>query len=161
MEKRLPDLNTLIRLSQQGLTDEQIGKRYEVSGQAVNKALTLGGYYRRQVSKTVITELIPWDVLTTKEKGSHHNTYLAKQLRAYLRAALGDDQLNETHLLAAARFEKKIRDKNLIVTYDRETAGGFGLEPRTDADGALIVRWPRDRELPEGDYLNAITLADE
>ncbi|MFE3579412.1 hypothetical protein [Streptomyces vinaceus] len=159
MEKRLPDLNTLIRLSQQGLTDEQIGKRYDVSGQAVNKALTLGGYYRRQVSKTVITELIPWDVLTTKEKGSHHNTYLAKQLKGYLRAALGDDQLKESHLVAAARFEKRLRKDNVILTY--QPGSGFALEPRTPEDGALILRWPKGRELPEGEHLNAITLAEE
>ncbi|WP_327377683.1 hypothetical protein OG393_29280 [Streptomyces sp. NBC_01216] len=161
MEKRLPDLNTLIRLSQQGLTDEQIGSRYGTTGQAVNKALTLGGYYRRQVSKTVITELIPWDVLTTQEKGSHHNTYLAKQLRAYLRAALGDETVKDTHLTAAARFEKKIRREGLVVTYDRDREGGFALEPRKPEDGALIVRWPKDRPLPEGAHLSAITLADE
>ncbi|MEH6373708.1 hypothetical protein V7793_05015 [Streptomyces sp. KLMMK] len=162
MEKVLPDLNTLIRLKEQGLTDDQIGARYGgVTGQAVNKALTLGGYYRQAVSRQVINEAIPWTVKRTEAAGSHHNSYLGKSVMAYLRVALGDDTAKDSHRLAAKRLQARLLRDSKVIDYDPQSKDGFVLVDREDRDGDLIFRWPADKELPEEKVLRAITLSAE
>ncbi|MFI6684960.1 hypothetical protein [Streptomyces sp. NPDC050485] len=164
MEKRLPDFNTLVRLSQQGLSDDEIGQRYGTTGQAVNKALVFGGYRRTDVVKLVNEVLIPWDVKTTKGKAqagetSHHNTYACKILRAYIRTRLGDDTITASNKQDAARFEARLRREKVVLDYDRTR--GFSYVPRTPEDGARIIRWPADQPLPtDADQLRAISLDD-
>ncbi|MFD9561504.1 hypothetical protein [Streptomyces sp. NPDC059994] len=161
MEKRLPDFNTLVRLSQRGLSDDAIGKRYGTTGQAVNKALVLGEY-RRTTTVKLVNELIPWDVLTTKGvaqagETSHHNTYPCKQLRAYLRTRLGDETITEANRTDAMRFERRLRRENVVLDYDRQK--GFSYVSRTPEDGNLVLRWPAGEPLPESEeQLRALNL---
>ncbi|MFD5697856.1 hypothetical protein [Streptomyces lasiicapitis] len=161
MEKRLPDFNTLVRLSQRGLSDDAIGKRYGTTGQAVNKALVLGEY-RRTTTVKLVNELIPWDVKTTKGvaqagETSHHNTYACKILRAYMRTRLKDETITEANRTDAARFEARLRRQNVVLDYDRQK--GFFYVPRTPQDGDRVIRWPADQPLPENeDQLRAVSL---
>ncbi|AYG79984.1 hypothetical protein DWB77_02103 [Streptomyces hundungensis] len=159
MQKVLPDVNTLIRMKEQGLTDDQIGARYGVVGQAVNKALTQAGYYRQAVSRQVIEDAIPWTVKRTQGAGSHHTSYLGKAVMAYLRVAMGDDTAKDSHRVAAKRLRARlIRDKK-VIDYDPQSKDGFELVDREARDGDLIFRWPADVDLPEGKVLEAITLS--
>ncbi|ARZ66897.1 hypothetical protein SMD11_1236 [Streptomyces albireticuli] len=160
MGKLLPDLNTLIRLKEQDLTDDQIGARYDVSGQAVNKALTIGGYYTQAVSREVIEKAIPWTVKRTEGSGSHHNTYLGKAVMAYLRVAMGDETAKDSHRLAAKRLRARLLRDEKVIDYDPRSKDGFKLVDKEERDGALIFRWPADKALPEGKILDAITLSD-
>ncbi|MGW2864279.1 hypothetical protein [Streptomyces sp. NPDC001205] len=160
MQKVLPDVHALIRMKEQGLTDDQIGAQYGVSGQAVNKALTLAGYYTRAVSKEVIEKAIPWTVKRTSSAGSHHTSYLAKAVMAYLRVAMGDDTAKDSHRLAAKRLRARLLRDGKVIDYDAESEDGFRLEDREDRDGDLIFRWPADKPLPEGKVLDAITLSE-
>ncbi|MEU1071543.1 MULTISPECIES: hypothetical protein [unclassified Streptomyces] len=163
MEKRLPDFNTLVRLSQRGLSDDAIGKEYGTTGQAVNKALVLGGY-RRTTTVKLVNELIPWDVKTTKGvaqagETSHHNTYPCKLLRAYMRTRLGDETITKANITDADRFAGRLRRENVVLDYDREK--GFSYVPRTPKDGNLALRWPADVPLPEDEtHLRAVSLDD-
>ncbi|OLZ74256.1 hypothetical protein AV521_00750 [Streptomyces sp. IMTB 2501] len=158
MQKVLPDLNALVRLKEQGLTDDQIGARYNVSGQAVNKALTLGGYYTQAVSREVIEKAIPWTIKRTEAAGSHHNSYLGKSVMAYLRVAMGDETAKDSHRLAAKRLRARLLRDDQVIDYDSHSKDGFILEDREERDGALIFRWPVGKDLPEGKILHAITL---
>ncbi|MGK5626987.1 hypothetical protein [Streptomyces sp. URMC 123] len=160
MQKRLPDFNALVRLKEQDLTDDEIGAMYDVKGQAVNKALTLGGYYTQAVSREVIEKGIPWTVKRTEGAGSHHNTYLGKAVMAYLRVAMGDETAKDSHRLAAKRLRARLLRENTVIDYDPRTKDGFKLVEREERDGDLIFRWPADRALPEGKVLDAITLSD-
>ncbi|GGX08260.1 hypothetical protein [Streptomyces noursei] len=163
MEKLLPDFNTLVRLSQRGLSDDEIGKRYGTTGQAVNKALVLGDY-RRTTTVKLVNELIPWDVKTTKGvaqagETSHHNTYPCKLLRAYMRTRLSDETITEANKTDAARFEARLRRQNVVLDYDREK--GFSFVPRTPEDKNFVLRWPAGEPLPANDdQLRAVTLDD-
>ncbi|WP_370422518.1 hypothetical protein AB8O64_29895 [Streptomyces sp. QH1-20] len=160
MEKVLPDFNTLVRLKEQGLTDSQIGARYGVVYQAVNKALTEGGYYHQAVSREAIDKAIPWTVKRSAEAGSHHNSYLGKAVMAYLRVAMGDDKVKDSHRVAAKRLRTRLLRDTKVIDYDSESKDGFKLVDREEGDGDLIFRWPADRALPEGGILDAITLSD-
>ncbi|MFJ7901906.1 hypothetical protein ACIQ6V_15690 [Streptomyces sp. NPDC096198] len=159
MQKVLPDVNTLIRMKEQGLTDDQIGAQYGVVGQAVNKALTLAGYYRRAVSRQAIETAIPWAIKRTETAGSHHNSYLGKAVMAYLRVALGDETAKDSHRLAAKRLRARLLRDKKVIDYDPQSKDGFVLVDREARDGDLIFRWPADVALPEGKVLDAITLS--
>ncbi|MFD7162766.1 hypothetical protein [Streptomyces violascens] len=159
MQKVLPDVNTLIRMKEQGLTDDQIGAQYGVVAQAVNKALTYAGYYTQAVSREVIEKAIPWTIKRTEAAGSHHNSYLGKAVMAYLRVAMGDETAKDTHRLAAKRLRARLLRDEKVIDYDPQSKDGFELVDREARDGDLIFRWPADRDLPEGKILDAITLS--
>lgn len=160
MQRLLPDINTLVRLKEQGLTDPQVGARYGVSPQAVNKALTLGGYYTQAVSRKVIEKAIPWTIKRTEASGSHHNSYLGKSVMAYLRVAMGDETAKDSHRLTAKRLRARLLRDGKVIDYDPQSKDGFTLVDREERDGDLIFRWPADKELPEGEILDAVTLSD-
>ncbi|MEV8022510.1 hypothetical protein AB0O76_40705 [Streptomyces sp. NPDC086554] len=111
-----------------------------------------------------MNELIPWDVKTTKGvaqagETSHHNTYPCKLLRAYMRTRLGDETITASNRTDASRFEARLRQKKLVLDYDREK--GFSYEPRTKEDKNFVLRWPADVPLPDSEeHLRAVTLDD-
>ncbi|MEU7041008.1 hypothetical protein AB0A77_08105 [Streptomyces varsoviensis] len=143
------------------MTDEAIGREYGTTGQAVNKALVLGGYRRTGYVK-LANEIIPWDVKTTKGKlasgeASHHNTYPCKMLRAYMRSRLGDETITDANRLDASRFETRLRRDRVVLDYAPET--GFRYVKREARDRDLIMRWPADVDLPtEPEHIRAVTL---
>ncbi|WP_181727251.1 hypothetical protein [Streptomyces sp. PT12] len=61
----------------------------------------------------------------------------------------------------AARFERRIRRDDVVLTYDPESELGFTYRPRRPEDGCMVLDWPRDVPLPTGEKRAALDLPPE
>lgn len=134
--KRLPPVEVLIELAQQGLTNQEIGDKYGVSGEAVRQALAKAGY-RRTTTRPSHARYLPWKI-----RGDHIGDVLARRLRAYSKRQQGK-QLSDTESRLLDDWLKYMDGANpfglpLSVHYDRQDDEGFWLMPRQPGDRDYI-----------------------
>lgn len=126
----LPPGDELVRVFQRdsSLTYTAVARRYGVTRQAVVKAL---GPRVAQLNRPPARSLklfVPWRV-----RVEHEQDFLVRMLRLYAREQLGFG-------VASGRrrgyysWKREMDDRNLVVTYDRET--GFALDERREGDAA-------------------------
>jgi hypothetical protein len=158
---KLPDNATLLRFYREGLADAEIAKAYGCTVQAVNLRWAKLGIERRPWSNaaTAIIEAA-WP---TAEYRRARFTQLnrARDLWAFMRWRLGDPTLSARQLHDAQRFITYVREHDVVLGLDVELSSPWVWLPRQEEDGRLILRWPKDRELPKSSHLEAITLPDE
>lgn len=136
--RRLPDEATVRNLVEEGMSDRDIASRYEVSPEAVRKFRHRYGI-ERPSAHADHSAYIPWKV-----KASHAQHPLVRRLREYSRQQQGLP-LTEVEQQRVENFLLFLRGGNdlrlpLVVTYDRDRAEGFALEPARP--GESVIRPP-------------------
>ncbi|MDH6705394.1 hypothetical protein P3T27_002104 [Kitasatospora sp. MAA19] len=155
----LPGDAELSRLYVLGFTNQEIADRYEVTHQAVHFRLKKIGIMREPIiNKANSLIAMAWKVQATREPGSHHQTFPAQSLKAWIRLRLGDDQLSDRQRITAENFEKRLRREGAVLDYDPNS--GFSYVPRRPEDGRLALRWPASAEKPSGRDLEVLMLPE-
>lgn len=133
----LPDVPTLLRHVDSGMTHEEIGKLYGTSRQAVT--LKLKGTTEPRPHKRAW----PWEVQTRHKKG-----WLYLALSFYTIAQTKERVLRkqEQHTLASFLDMMDSLDGDFVVDYYPETAVGFQLRPRVEGhdNPDSLVAVPRE-----------------
>jgi hypothetical protein len=153
------ELTKLFALGQ--LNNREIAERYGVTPQAVNKRFQKLGLERRPFANDANAEIAKvWKVQATQEAGSHHAMFPIQALRLWLRIRLGDRELSMRQRRDALNFEKRVREKNVVLAYDPEKEQPFSWEPREPRDDRLVVRYPREKGAPPLDELKLFRVPD-
>lgn len=157
---KLPSDAELAKLFHLGVQDVEIAEQYGATVQAVNKRL-VGMGLRKKPLAVRVNELVKslWDVKTSRTGPSHHNAYILKNLKVYMRVQLGDTASETQRREAEWLIGRLIRD-NVVIDYDRESEQGWIYVPRRPEDGRRIIRWPAGMALPSEDLQKAMELPD-
>ncbi|MFD7015906.1 hypothetical protein [Streptomyces sp. NPDC059928] len=157
---KLPTDAEMAKLFHLGVTDAEIAQEYDVTVQAVNKRFVKMQLRRKPIALRV-NELVKsvWDVKTSRTGPSHHNAYILKNLKVYMRVQLGDTASEAQRREADWLIGRLIRD-DVVIDYDADTEHGWAYVPRKPQDGRRIIRWPEGKELPEADLQRAMELPD-
>ncbi|MEU1176544.1 hypothetical protein ABZ464_02650 [Streptomyces sp. NPDC005820] len=144
------------------LNNREIAELYGVTPQAVNKRFQKLGLERRPFANDANAEIAKvWKVEATQEAGSHHAMFSIQSLRLWLRLRLGDRELSERQRRDAMNFEKRVRDKGVVLAYDPEKREKpFSWEPREPRDDRLVVRYPKEKGTPPLAELTRFVLPD-
>ncbi|MEV6551761.1 hypothetical protein AB0M57_24025 [Streptomyces sp. NPDC051597] len=155
---KLPTDAEMTKLFHLGMTDAELAEEYDVTPQAVNKRFVKMKLRRKPIALRV-NELVKsiWDVKTSRTGPSHHNAYILKNLKVYMRVQLGDTASEAQRREADWLIGRLIRD-GAVIDYDADTESGWLYVPRKPEDGRRILRWPEGRELPEEDLQRAMEL---
>lgn len=133
----LPDVPTLLRHVEKGMTHQEIGDLYGTSRQAVT--LKLKGVTEPRPHKRDW----PWDVQTRHKRG-----WLYLALSYYTIAQTKERVLRkqEQHTLSAFMEMMESFDGDFVVDYFPDTAVGFQLRPRIEGhdDPDSLVGVPRE-----------------
>jgi hypothetical protein len=142
---RLPDISVVLKLLADGMSNRQIGERYEVSGEAVRLALKRHGVQLPRLRNNH-AQYIPWHV-----RSDHANDALVCRLRIYSKHRQGIP-LSERDQKILDDFEAFMNGANvyeleLSVHYDRTDLEGFWLAPKVAGDRDYIhaPKNPRSR----------------
>ncbi|WP_333745391.1 hypothetical protein [Streptomyces sp. IBSBF 2950] len=159
---KLPSDAEMTRLFVLGqLNNREIAEMYEVTPQAVNKRFQKLGLERRPFANDANAEIAKvWKVEATQEAGSHHAMFPIQSLRLWLRLRLGDRELSDRQRRDAMNFEKRVREKNVVLAYDQTKDKPFSWEPRTPRDDRLVVRYPESKGKPPLAELSRFRLPD-
>ncbi|MEV0470731.1 hypothetical protein [Streptomyces prunicolor] len=159
---KLPENPELMKLYRNGLSDKEIAERFDVTVQAVNLRFSALGIKRapfRTSAKEILEAAWP-STETRRTEFVHLNR--ARDLYAYLRRQLGDKTLTPNQLNAAARFERMIREGEVVLDLQPDSdEGPWALVPRLPSDGRMVIRWPEGRELPTGKLREALNLPND
>ncbi|GAA4071236.1 hypothetical protein [Streptomyces hundungensis] len=157
---KLPTDAEMAKLFHLGVTDAEIAKQYDVTVQAVNKRFVKMDLRRKPIALRV-NELVKsiWDVKTSRTGPSHHNAYVLKNLKVYMRTQLGDTASEAQRREADWLIGRLIRD-DVVIDYNAETEQGWAYVPRKPQDGRRIIRWPEGKELPAADLQRAMELPE-
>ncbi|MGW1867935.1 hypothetical protein ACWCPS_20490 [Streptomyces mauvecolor] len=156
---KLPSDAELAKLFHLGVTDADIAEQYGATVQAVNKRLVRMELRKKPIAVRV-NELVKsiWpDIKTSRSGPSHHNAYILKNLKVYMRVQLGDT-VSETQRREADWLIGRLVRDGVVIDYDPASDEGWAYVRRESTDGRRIVRWPAGKELPEGDLQNAMEL---
>ena len=134
--RKLPSLEVLLALVNEGLSNTQIGARYGASGEAVRQQLKMHGIIRDH-GRTMHGEYMPWRV-----RSNHQNHILAKRLRAYSKRQQGTPLTEDEEKLLDQWIEymsgANPTGAPLAVHYDINDADGFWLELQVPGDHDFI-----------------------
>lgn len=137
---KLPEDSELLKLEAAGLTHQEIGKKYDVSRQAVTKRFNAMDKYARQEYRDV-TPLLPWDVKTYPAKDAISRDESMIGLRAFLRQRAGNT-LTARAELALKVFWFHVQAGEVL---NLDPVQGVQWVPRDEKrDGSLVIRWPED-----------------
>ncbi|WP_326827417.1 hypothetical protein [Streptomyces sp. NBC_01751] len=156
---KLPDNPELLKLYRNGFSDKEIAEMFGATVQAVNLRLSALGI-KRAPYRTAAKEILEaaWPSSETRRTEFVHLNR-ARDLYVFLRRQLGDRALTKMQLTAAARFERLIRDNEAVLDLQPDAPDGpWVLVPRKPSDGAMVIRWPEGRELPDGKLREALDL---
>ncbi|MFG2228017.1 hypothetical protein [Streptomyces sp. NPDC048644] len=156
---KLPSDAELTKLFHLGVSDIDLADEYGVSVQAVNKRMVRMGLRKKPIALRV-NELVKsiWDVKTSRSGPSHHNAYVLKNLKIYMRGRLGD-RVSETQRRDADWLIGRLIRDNTVIDY-AGAEGGWRYVPRDPSDGRRVLRWPAGKPLPEADLQRAMELPD-
>jgi hypothetical protein len=134
--RRLPSLEVVQALVDEGLSNREIGERYSVTGEAVRQLLERHGV-RRPHERTSHGTYIPWRI-----RADHGSDVIAKRLRAYSKRQQGVPLTEKDSRLLDGWIEY-MNGANpfgveLSVHYDRNDPEGFYLKPRVSGDRDFI-----------------------
>lgn len=118
----VPDKNTLIRWSNEGLTHADMAERvYLETGNRVTRTAISAAMVRYGLSKNGnrYRDTIPWRV-----KVLHAKAYPVRMLRL-LGRRLEDGELNEQENQALDRWLEQLAEARSIVAYDPDSDAGF------------------------------------
>lgn len=128
-QRKLPDVQTLVRMNERGMTHGEIASEYGVTRQAVTtklKGATKPRHYKRDW---------PWEVDSRHKQGWLYDGltfYVVDQNRERV---LGERQRYRlTSLLDALDKLERHTGKSYVVDYDPSTPVGFYFRPRRDGD---------------------------
>ncbi|MFJ3084378.1 hypothetical protein ACIPJG_32125 [Streptomyces halstedii] len=142
-----------------GLTDQQIADQFHISRQAVAKRRVEQNLRRIPVSTYVNKSLgLIWNIKSAQEGYAHHNAHEGKALKAFLRMQLKDPKLSEGQQELALQWANNLRRKERVLCYDRNTDKGWYYRPRTEADGARVIDWPKEVPFPDEKFKRALDL---
>lgn len=132
---------TVQNLLRQGLTGEQIAKRYGVTRARVSQL-------KRQTdawTRTAFDEAEEYWPLLVPDR--FHSCRPYKNLRSHGAYTVDSDSLNEGSLKLLRGFYAHLTDFHLVVEYDpdippqrRIATGGFAYRTRQETDGDLMIR---------------------
>jgi hypothetical protein len=143
------------------LNNREIADKYDVTPQAVNKRFQKLGLERRPYSNDANAEIAKvWRVVATQGADSHHAIFSIQTLRLWLRLRLGDRELSDRQRRDALNFEKRVRERNVVLAYDPEKEKPFFWVPREARDDRLVVRYPKEKGAPPLDELARFRLPD-
>ncbi|MER6380785.1 hypothetical protein ABT274_12485 [Streptomyces sp. NPDC001127] len=150
---KLPSDAELAKMFHLGVSDAALAEQYGVTVQAVNKRFVNMGLRKKPIAVRV-NELVKsiWDVKTSRSGPSHHNAYVLKNLKVYMRVQLGDT-VGTTQQREADWLIGRLSRDNTVIDYDPMTEDGWLYVPRESADGRLIIRWPAAKDLPQDEDL--------
>ncbi|MFI6682578.1 hypothetical protein [Streptomyces sp. NPDC050485] len=153
---KLPSDAELAKMFHLGVSDALLAEQYGVTVQAVNKRFVNMGL-RKKPTAVRVNELVKsiWDVKTSRSGPSHHNAYVLKNLKVYMRVQLGDTVSQTQQREADWLIGRLLRD-NTVIDYAPETEDGWLYVPREPSDGRRIIRWPAGKELPGGELQKAM-----
>lgn len=159
---KLPKNPELLKLYRNGFSDKEIADMFDVTVQAVNLRLSALGVQRAPFRNSAIKILeTAWPSEETRRTEFTHLNR-ARDLFSFLRWRLGDAGLTKRQLADAARFERIIRNGNVVMDLQPDAKGGpWVLLPREPSDGRMVIRWPEGRELPTGELRKALDLPEE
>jgi hypothetical protein len=153
------ELTKLFVLGQ--MNNREIADTYGVTPQAVNKRFQKLGLERRPFSNDASAEIAKvWRVHATQEAGSHHAMFPIQSLRLWLRLRLGDRELSNRQRRDALNFEKRVREKNVVLAYDPDKEKPWSWEARQSRDDRLVVRYPYEKGSPPLADLKLFRLPD-
>ncbi|MGG2462853.1 hypothetical protein ACO0M4_24050 [Streptomyces sp. RGM 3693] len=157
---KLPSDAELAKMFHLGVLDADIAEQYGATVQAVNKRLVKMGLRKKPIAVRV-NELVKsiWDVKTSRSGPSHHNAYILKNLKVYMRVQLGDTA-SETQRREADWLIGRLIREGVVIDYDPETEEGWAYVPRKPQDGRRIIRWPEGTALPAADLQRAMELPE-
>lgn len=138
--KVLPDITTLRRMADNGMTYSQIVEKvYQDTGERVTRQAISAALNRAGAGKDVIRylDVIPWTV-----RAQHNKHYAARMLRLVGRKQRGV-QLSETDQRKLESWLRLLDDNGAVVTYEPDTEEGFFYVARRPGDLKLI-RPPAD-----------------
>lgn len=118
----VPDKNTLIRWTEEGLTHQAMADRvFEQTGQRISRTAISAAMQRFGLAKEGrrYKEAIPWRV-----KVIHAKAYPVRMLRLMGRRAAGYE-LNEIETQALDRWLEMMDENKTIVAYDENSDLGF------------------------------------
>lgn len=135
-QRKLPDERTLRGLVDRGQSDNDIGKRYGTSAEAVRQRRIRYGI-ERESNRTDHSRFIPW-----KLRADHVGDVIARRLRAYSKRQQGRELLPDEERLLE-QWITYMEGGNptgvpLSVHYLRTDSDGFWLEPRQAGDRDFI-----------------------
>ena len=134
--RKLPSLEVVKALVDEGLSNTDIGAKYNASGEAVRQLLERHGIHREH-GRTSHSRFMPWRI-----RADHANDVLAKRLRAYSKRVQGTP-LSEKDSRLLDQWIEYMNGANalgvpLSVHYDRRDNDGFWLEPAVPGDRDFI-----------------------
>lgn len=127
--RKLPDVQTLVRMNERGMTHGEIAAEYGVTRQAVTtklKGATTPRHYRRDW---------PWEVDSRHKIGWFYDALTFYVVDKNRERILGERQSYRLHsfLTELEKLERRM-DRPMVVDYDPTTPVGFYFRPRRDDD---------------------------
>ncbi|WP_435270916.1 hypothetical protein [Streptomyces sp. 1222.5] len=153
---KLPENPELLKLYRNGYSDAEIAERFNCTPQAVNARLVAMGLRRYRQKVTSLLESA-WPTAETR-RGDFVRLNRYRDLCSFLRWRLDDPDLTENQIRGAKRFERAIRDGHCVLDFQPDSDEPWAFVPREESDGHMVIRWPQNRELPEGALRVALNL---
>lgn len=134
---KLPEVAVIMEHRSAGMSNNEIGAQYGVTGEAVRLALKRHGVELPRLRNNH-AKYIPWRI-----RADHANDPLVRRLRLYSKRQQGVP-LDERDRLMLEEWEDFMRGANphgleLAVHYDRNDPEGFWLEPKKPGDRDYIA----------------------
>lgn len=133
--RRLPDNRTLVRWSDEGLTQAEMCERiFQDSGYRPSRSSISAALSRAGLSKEMnrYNDTIPWRV-----KNEHLREYPARMLRLLGRRRSNSDLTDEENRRLDS-WLTRLNSENAVVAYDPESVTGFVYVDREPKDSADI-----------------------
>ena len=134
--RKLPEIDELKRLAEAGMSNQDIGEKYGVTGEAVRQAFAKEGIHRTPERASHLY-YIPWSV-----RADHVGDTIVRRLRSYSKKQQGRPLTEREQRLLDEWIDFMEGDNSfglpLSVHYSRTDPDGFWLEPRRHGDRDYI-----------------------
>jgi hypothetical protein len=124
------DYSEAEQLLRQGVTQEDVARKFGVSQSAISAAIGRG----RIKFDTGFTKRLPWRI-----KKEHHNLAIPRNLRLAMRVQAGDTDMDPRLLASAVGFLHKLEELDAVIHYDPEVEPYFfRVKRRPEIDKGLV-----------------------